>query len=292
MDDASPISHVSDTAFWVATYRAVESERSDALFHDPLAARLVEGRGRDIAARMKDARTTAWSISVRTRIIDDLVTRALGLGIDAVLNLGAGLDTRPYRLDLPPELRWVEVDFPSIVELKEERLRGERPRCSLRRVSADLSVASERRALLADVARDARRILVLTEGVVPYLSLDDAAALARDLAERPEISRWIVDRFSREALRHRRRSAHARQLRNAPVRFEPADWEAFFATHGWRVEEIRYLVLEARRMGRRAPIGPFRRLLVALLPASRRRVLERLVGYAMLERAPPAPAQG
>jgi len=42
----TPIAHVSDTAFWVASYRAAESARPDALFHDPLAARLADARGR------------------------------------------------------------------------------------------------------------------------------------------------------------------------------------------------------------------------------------------------------
>lgn len=282
----SPISHVSDTAFWVATYRAVETERTDALFRDPLAARLVEGRGREIAAGMKDQRTTAWSVSVRTCIIDDMVRRALALGVDTVLNLGAGLDTRPYRLDLPRDLRWVEVDFAGIVAFKEERLRGERPRCALRRVSLDLSATDARRELLGDVAGKAGKILVLTEGVVPYLSLDDAAALALDLRAQPKVTRWIVDRFSREALRHRRRAGRARQLQNAPVLFKPDDWEAFFAAHGWKVAEVRYLIPEARRIGRPVPIGPWKRFFVALMPASRRRVVERFFGYAMLQPDP------
>jgi O-methyltransferase involved in polyketide biosynthesis len=41
MDNANPIRNVSDTALWVATYRALESERPDALFNDPFARRLA-----------------------------------------------------------------------------------------------------------------------------------------------------------------------------------------------------------------------------------------------------------
>ncbi|MDE3110116.1 MAG: class I SAM-dependent methyltransferase, partial [Acidobacteriota bacterium] len=44
--------HVSDTAFWVAHYRAIEGERPDALFHDPLAGVLAGERGRNIAEHM------------------------------------------------------------------------------------------------------------------------------------------------------------------------------------------------------------------------------------------------
>jgi O-methyltransferase involved in polyketide biosynthesis len=47
---------------------------------------------------------------IRTVIIDDRIKLAIGEGVDTILNLGAGLDTRPYRMDLPKTLRWVEFD--------------------------------------------------------------------------------------------------------------------------------------------------------------------------------------
>jgi O-methyltransferase involved in polyketide biosynthesis len=46
------IGNVSDTAFWVAHHRALESERADALFRDPLAGILAGDRGRQIAKEM------------------------------------------------------------------------------------------------------------------------------------------------------------------------------------------------------------------------------------------------
>src|SRR4051794_2006583 len=108
----SGIADVSDTALWVATYRAEETERPDALFRDPLARRLAGEKGRKIAQRMEGSRYTAWSVVIRTCIIDAYIQELLREGIDTVLNLGAGLDTRPYRLDLPSTLRWVEADYP------------------------------------------------------------------------------------------------------------------------------------------------------------------------------------
>ena len=102
----TPIAHVADTAFWVATYRANESARPDALFKDPLAARLAAERGRDIAEKIDGSEQIAWVVVMRTCIIDDLIREAIGRGCDTVLNLGAGLDTRPYRLELPSSLRW------------------------------------------------------------------------------------------------------------------------------------------------------------------------------------------
>ena len=144
----TPINDVSDTAFLVATLRAMEGKRNDALFHDPLAGKLAGAYGRNIVAAISRHRTVfnamppdfmAWMIAVRTRIIDDLILAAIADGADAVLNLGAGLDTRPYRLDLPESLHWIEVDYPHIVRLKDEQLRDEKPRCRLERVPLDLA---------------------------------------------------------------------------------------------------------------------------------------------------------
>jgi hypothetical protein len=95
------IEHVSDTAFWVARHRANESARPDALFHDPLAARLAGERGAEIARTLPNAHMTGWAVVMRTLIIDELILSAIAQGVDTVVNLGAGLDTRPYRMALP-----------------------------------------------------------------------------------------------------------------------------------------------------------------------------------------------
>ena len=81
----------------------------------------------------------AWSVVIRTVIIDDYIRQAIAAGVDTILNLGAGLDTRPYRIDLPNSLRWIEVDFPHVIELKETRLAVEKPSCRLERISLDLT---------------------------------------------------------------------------------------------------------------------------------------------------------
>ena len=70
---------------------------------------------------------------IRTVIIDDLIKRAIAKGVDTIINLGAGLDTRPYRMDLPRSLRWIEVDYFHVIALKETRLAEETPRCRLER---------------------------------------------------------------------------------------------------------------------------------------------------------------
>ena len=75
-----------------------------------------------------------------------------------VLCLGAGLDTRPYRLALPSALVWIEVDFPATIAYKEEHLQGEVPHCRLERSGVDLADSGARRELLARIAERAGRV--------------------------------------------------------------------------------------------------------------------------------------
>lgn len=283
----SPIHHVSDTAFWVAVYRAQETERKNALFRDPLAARLVEGRGRDIARRMKGSAAVAWNVRMRTVVIDAYIQEAIAAGIDTILNLGAGLDTRPYRMDLPATLRWIEVDFADTIAFKEERLAGETPRCQLRRVGLDLADPDARRALFAEIGNEAERVLVLTEGVVPYLSLEHAGALAADLHAQPAFVYWVLDRFSKAMLSRRDRTRLGKKMERAPFQFRPDDWEAFFAQYGWRVKAMKSLAAEARKLGRGTPPGWYGlmiRLFWRSMSEAKRREIDEVVSYALLER--------
>jgi methyltransferase (TIGR00027 family) len=289
------IATVSDTAFWIAHYRAVESARDDALFRDPYAARLAGDRVEQIAATMPRRFMTAWAVVIRTCIIDDYIRSALADGTDAVLNLGAGLDTRPYRMDLPSPLLWIEADYPSMIDYKESRLAAERPRCRLERVKIDLADSSARRDLFARADAGGRRLLVLTEGVVPYLTPADVGALADDLHALTHLGHWIVDYFSPAVIRFRQRELKG-QMQNAPFRFTPDDWFGFFAVHGWALKEIRYLVEEASRLHRPIRLPLIQRWLLALRTRfgspEHRTALRRSVGYAVLEHheTPAAPA--
>ena len=115
----SKFKDVTDTALWIAAYRAEESMRNDALFKDPYASLLIGDTGTILAKRTQGSRYTAWSVIIRTLIIDKFILDLIPNDIDTVINLGAGLDTRPYRLGLPKNLRWIEIDFPTIIKLKK-----------------------------------------------------------------------------------------------------------------------------------------------------------------------------
>jgi len=283
----SLIENVSDTAFWIAHYRAVETQRADALFRDPLAGLLAGEQGKKIAQTMPMRFLTEWVVALRTCMIDQYIRTAVAQGIDTVLNLGAGLDARPYRMELPESLLWVEADYPGMIEYKQSRLAGESPRCQLERVAVDLADDSARRRLLADIDSRAKKLLILTEGVIPYLPVDVVGVLADELMALRHAGYWIVEYLSPEALKFRERSAIGQKTQDAPFKFKPADWFGFFREHGWILKEIRYFTDEGKRLKRppRLPlllkIGMKGRTLFA--SRRQREALRKTAGYALLE---------
>ena len=99
-----PIQNVSDTARWVAIYRAMETERSDAIFKDPYARKLAGESGEEIVNNMKRGKQAAWAMIVRTAVMDEIIRQCIAEGADTIVNLAAGLDARPWRMDLPSSL--------------------------------------------------------------------------------------------------------------------------------------------------------------------------------------------
>jgi methyltransferase (TIGR00027 family) len=245
------VSHISDTARWVAAYRAIESNRPDALFHDPFAARLAGDLGPKIAGTMRRTMgRMGWPIVVRTKVIDELVMAAVDEGADCVLNLAAGLDARPYRLPLPPSLRWIEGDLAGIVDEKERMMQGEAPRCHLRRERVDLSQARARGAFLDKALDGSTRVVVITEGLLVYLEDEAVRGLARDLASLPQVRAWIVDLVSPAVLRMIRRRVNHHLSSDAEMRFAPENGVSFFSPLGWRPGAVRSNLHEAFRAKR------------------------------------------
>jgi methyltransferase (TIGR00027 family) len=287
-DPAGPIQDVSDTARWVAVYRAMESERPDAHFRDPYARRLAGERGEAIVRAMPDGRRMAWPMIVRTCLLDEMITRLVEReGADAVVNLAAGLDARPWRMRLPAGLRWYDVDLPAMLAYKGGILANERPACVLESRAVDLTRAPERRALLEEIGRAHRSVVVVSEGLLIYLDDEQVAALGRDLHALPAFRWWLADLVSPPLLRLLERSWGARlRAGNAPMRFAPVEGTRFFEPLGWREAEYRSTWEEAGRLGRDVPLGWFWRFVARFASSRRREEWGRYSGVVRLERIP------
>jgi methyltransferase (TIGR00027 family) len=259
----SPIRNISDTARWVAFYRALESERPDAHFHDPYARRLAGKRGEEIARTLPWGLNNAWALTVRTCVFDEIIMKTVEKrAVDTILSLAAGFDTRPYRLPLPATLHWIEVDLPELITEKEQLLANERSVCRLTRVPLDLADIEARKVVFSDLAQEAGPVLVITEGLLTYLTGEQVTALARDLRSHANFRWWLTDLISPFTL-GLYRLCWGRELARANIcwQFAPAEREHFFSHAGWHVAELRPTMEEAGRLHREMPFGPFGRSL-------------------------------
>ncbi len=284
MSDAPPIRNISDTARWAAVFRARESDRPDAAFRDPYALRLAGERGLQIYDSVPPKERNEWAWITRTYLHDAYITECVRAGADMVVNLAAGLDARPYRLELPPSLQWIEVDLPEIIAYKEEVLAKDRPRCALRRVQLDLADVEGRRRLFAELGQSAKRALVVTEGILIYLTAEQNIELASDLAQAAGFRNWALELVSPGLLRMLHQSIGPRLAQaGAPLKFAPEEGPDFFKPYGWQPLEVRSILKTAARLGRLKFL--FR--LMALLPASNGRQGSRpWSAVCLYERAP------
>lgn len=283
----TPIEDISDTARWVSIYRAMETERRDALFRDPYARLLAGERGEEIARKMKWGGASAWAMIVRTSVFDELILSTIEHNrVDSVLNLAAGLDTRPYRLPLSASLRWTDVDFPVLLSYKEQKLAGERPRCMLELVKMDLANAAARRGLFERIGKEAKRTLVVSEGLLVYLTEDQVAALAADLFAVSSLRWWLID-LTTPAMLEWFQQNWGRSLAagNAQMKFAPKQGIEFFRPYGWHAVETRSASAEARRLKREMPLAWLWRLMAPFTSNKRQEQYRQMdSNFVLLER--------
>lgn len=279
------IKNVSDTAKWVAEYRAMETDRPDAIFRDPFARRLAGPAGASIVAAMPRGKQFAWPMIVRTAVMDEIIMDRVRAGADLVLNLAAGLDARPWRLDLPANLRWVDVDLPGILGHKVEEMKNERPRCRYEPVMLDLTDGAKRRALFSQLGAQCTKALIVTEGLLIYLEPEQVGALAKDLHPQAGFRWWLSDLASPSLLRYTERS-WGKQLRhgNAPFKFAPENDTKFFEPFGWREVFYRSTGDDARRLHREMPGMWFWRFVMRFYPKRIKDKFKRFAGNILLER--------
>jgi methyltransferase (TIGR00027 family) len=281
------IENISDTARWVATYRAMETERRDAIFRDPFADRLAGAQGREIVANLKRGRSMAWAMIVRTAIFDEIILdRVRNGGIDTVLNLAAGLDARAWRMPLPPTLRWIDADLPGILDYKTDMLRDEKPVCQYEAVHIDLTDAAKREALFTQVNAQSSRVLVVTEGLLVYLTSEDVASLARALHAQEHFRWWLFD-LANDKLLALMKKMWGKEVTagDAQFKFGPAEGTKFFEPFGWRELAFRSGMEEAHRLKREMSMMWLWRPLMRLGNKKRQEELRRYNGFVLLERA-------
>lgn len=184
---------VDGTALAVAACRAVETSRGDALIRDPFAAKLAEpGNGRfpsswpehpeDASPLDQPALLAAVYIGLRTRFIDELI--ANNPATQCVI-LGAGLDTRAYRLEWPAGATVYELDTPATLTYKERVLAeaGAEPLAKRIALGVDLRETSWTSQLVDAGLDPAASTVWVIEGLFPYLDAAAQSAVLHGVAE-------------------------------------------------------------------------------------------------------------
>lgn len=183
------VNSVGWTALMVTAGRAVETNRADGLVRDPWAELFVTEAGTDpelptrydqrwplpSGASAADDGQRYWDMlaayqGVRSRYFDTALTAAAEQGVDQVVLLAAGLDTRAFRLDWPAGTTVYEIDQAGVLDFKDRVLseHGAQPRCERHRVDADLR--EDWPSALSGAGFDPqRRSVWLVEGLLPFL---------------------------------------------------------------------------------------------------------------------------
>jgi methyltransferase (TIGR00027 family) len=179
---------VGATALGAAMMRARESARAGGLFVDPYAAAFVAAAppifedgpdAEDDPAIAGLEAAFAEVVAVRTRFFDDFVTRAVTSGCRQVVIVGAGLDTRAFRLEWPTDVRLFELDRPDVLRFKERVLaeNAASPRCERITVAVDLQQSGWSTSATDLGLEPAKPTAWVAEGLIPYLANDAAGRL-------------------------------------------------------------------------------------------------------------------
>ncbi|GAA4025023.1 SAM-dependent methyltransferase [Arthrobacter methylotrophus] len=238
---------VVGTGRWIAAARALETARADRLFNDPWAEQLAGETGK---ATVEAADYNPF-LPVRTRYFDDQIIRAARPNSQIVL-LGAGLDTRAFRLPLPASCTVFEIDYAEAFTEKEPILctataRGER-RC----VHADLSGPWTEALLDAGFDQRAPTIWV-AEGLFYYLAAIDAESLVHATAAlSAKGSTFLADIFGTGLLELEGMAplVTARKKAGRPLPFCTDSPKALFKAGGWNNAAVVHPGQPAANFGR------------------------------------------
>jgi len=235
---------VETTAVAVALMRALEADvpTGQRLLDDPVSGRLLTGLpaliARHRAARVALGRLAEVAMPgmrgtavCRTRVVDDWCRSALAAGAAQAVIVGAGLDTRPYRLaELATVPVW-EVDLPSTQALKRAALARalDTPPANVRYLTADLNAGPPGAVLAAAGFDPGLPTLVLFEAVAQYLPEASVSQVFDWAGSLPGGSRLIFTYLPERVIEQRACGARRYGWLSA---FDPERLAAVLAGHG------------------------------------------------------------
>ncbi|MBH1937312.1 class I SAM-dependent methyltransferase [Streptomyces sp. AV19] len=188
--------------------RALDSRSPRSLLHDDEALKAVQRIDYDFR-RARMSSMSAAQVVLRAKQLDDwteqFITRNPGA---TVLHLACGLDTRVHRLAPPPTVRWIDVDFPEVIELRNRLLPD--PGGDYRTIGTSVTEEGWVEQLPVD-----RPTVAVFEGLAMYLREEDGRRLIRRITEHFPGGEMLFDVFGAFGIRMQLlipvvRNAHAK----------------------------------------------------------------------------------
>lgn len=236
---------ITNMAFYCCGVRMEDAASERPLCGDAYAQRFMCEHGQRIHALFCDEKNTHASMLVRHRIIDDFLRETLAAApATRIITIGAGFDSRPYRLQGG---HWIELDEAPVLAWKEERLPAAHCDNPLQRVAIDFNVDTLADKLAPFAGTDPAVLVV--EGVFIYLTEQEIRS-AIDVFQRLFPShRLICDLVSREMVNNYGQSLHAK-IQTLGTCFQPVDHpEAVFTLHGYGIRDAVSIVERAADFG-------------------------------------------
>ncbi|WP_316528006.1 SAM-dependent methyltransferase [Kitasatospora brasiliensis] len=163
----------------VTALLAAEHARADRYIHDPYASLLAGEEGALSASHRQ-----LGYVLLYLRFGDHAVRRGVTAGIRQVVVFTASLDTRPYRLPLPPEVRWYEVDLPDIHAFKRQVMDREGIRSPLVPRAVEWNPGEDWGQALRGAGFDpAQPAVWLVEGKLSFMTIGHAREMIEELTE-------------------------------------------------------------------------------------------------------------
>ena len=258
-----PANPVSTTAYWTLAARHADATSERPVANDTYAHRFMDDTARAVAHRFRSLKRPFASFPVRHRVIDDMLRAELEREPALrVVVVGCGFDTRAYRLGGG---RWLEVDEPDLLAVKEARLHVAEAPNELARLPVRFGQESLEAVLAPYATTD--RVAIVLEGVLGYLADPERRALLTALGRVFPRHDLLCDLLTRTFLARYARSL-LRFLRAIDAEFAASsdDPEALFHELGYAMRErISIPARGAELSASGAPPG----WLVGLLPGFR-----------------------
>ena len=208
-----------------------DAESSHPVCGDTYAKTFMNADGLRVLEAFKDETSPNATNVVRHRIIDDFLRQKLLENPElCVITIGAGFDSRPYRLTGGA---WVELDEPQVIAYKNERLPIENCRNDLQRIAMDFETDSLEEKLTAFTNR--RPVVIVIEGVFVYLNEEEIRQLLQKLHRIFPQHELICDLVSRDFFEKYSKTLHEKiNGIGTAFRFTAENPENIFIANGYR----------------------------------------------------------